>query len=77
MKPQPNNGAGEEHDSNRYAKFVGKDVFFNWGRHVQRGKLIAWSPEYQRATIEMTYQGKRVRLELKVGRTTGFAVARD
>lgn len=67
-------GDREVTDSNRYTRFIGKTVFFNWGRSVQMGKLLAWSPEYQRATIEMKFQGHKIRLELKVGRTTGFGV---
>jgi hypothetical protein len=65
----------ESHD--RYSRYVGKTVYFNWGRQIQEGKLLAWNSMYQRATIELIYKGKRVRLELKLGRTTGFAVAKD
>jgi hypothetical protein len=61
-------------DANRYSKDVGKTVWFNWGRHVHKGKLLAWDAAFQKATIRMLYMGKEVTLELKVGRTTGFAV---
>lgn len=74
---QPYNPDVPDNDANRFAKYIGKRVVFNWGKQLQHGKLVKWDPLYQRATIDLIYQGKKMRLELKVGRTTGFAVMRE
>ncbi len=61
-------------DSNRFANDIGKLVMFNYGRKVMFGTLMAWSQEYQRATVITEVNGSKCRLELRIGRTTGFGV---